>query len=192
MRFDTFCRHTLISSLHVYVEVKQKRGSPRGKCLWRGLHPIIFSGVTFSGIPIPAHGYIDDLFEEITRHCKLDPTMVIDLLDEVNEYWIVMLLNLWTSMWKVPLAQLVWTNQLLRLSTRGIRRNLSPKWQAMAYLLLVSGIRFQVPLTYVTLMPQNPLRGFVTIIKDILWCNIQVPLLPYFERLLEYYSVSLM
>ena len=40
--------------------------------------------------------------------------------------------------------------------------------------------------------PYNPPRGFIVTTEDILRCVIKVPLLPYFERLLKYYGLSLM
>ena len=42
----------------------------------------------------------------------------------------------------------------------------------------------------IEMRPHNPPWGFVTIMEDILRCGIQVPLLSYFQKLLEYYEVS--
>lgn len=40
--------------------------------------------------------------------------------------------------------------------------------------------------------PNSLPERYISIIEDVLQCGIQVPLLPYFQNLLEHYGIALM
>lgn len=48
---------------------------------------VISSEATISSSSAPAHDSTDDLFEKIDRYREQDPVIVINLLEEVDEYW---------------------------------------------------------------------------------------------------------